>query len=84
MDKIGKKTLEEIEDILSRGCDYADTQEVVHNTFLETLNELGGVGDWDEMAVEDLEGQMCVLQEMFEMFYDKTIENVMNILRTQE
>lgn len=84
MGKIGKKTLEEIEEILDRGCDYADTQEVVHNTFLETLNELGGVGDWDEMAAEDLEGQMCVLQEMFEMFYDKTIENVMNILRTQE
>ena len=84
MAKIGKKTLEEIEDILSRGCDYGDTQEVVHNTFLETLNELGGVGDWDEMAAEDLEGQMCVLKSLFELFYDKTIENVMNILRTQE
>lgn len=84
MAKIGKKTLEEIEDILSRGCNYADTQEVVHATFLETLDELGGVGDWDEMAVEDLEGQMCVLQSLFELFYDKTIEKVMNILRTQE
>ncbi|MCI7129621.1 MAG: hypothetical protein MSA09_03485 [Lachnospiraceae bacterium] len=84
MAQIGEKTLEEIEEILDRGCEYADTQEVVHETFLATIDELGGVGDWDEMAAEDLEGNMCVLQEMFEMFYDKTIENVMNILRTQE
>lgn len=26
MAKISKKTIEEIEDILDRGCDYADTQ----------------------------------------------------------
>lgn len=29
MAKISKKTITELEDILSRGCDYADTQSVV-------------------------------------------------------
>ena len=29
MAKISKKTIEEIEDILDRGCDYADTQTIV-------------------------------------------------------
>lgn len=84
MARIGKKTLEEIEDILSRGCDYADTQEVVHQSFYEAMEELGGLGDWDEMSAKDLNDNDIVLQDLFESFYDKTIEKVMNVLRTQE
>lgn len=84
MAKIGKKTLEELRDILNRGCDYADTQEVVHETFRESLEELGGFGDWDEMAAQDLNDRDIVLQDLFETFYDKTIEKVMNVLETQE
>lgn len=84
MAKIGKKTLEEIEEILNRGCDYAATQEVVHESFLEAMEELGGIGDWDEMAAKDLCDNDIVLQSLFETFYDKTIVKVMNVLRTQE
>ena len=29
MAKISKKTMENLEDILNRGCDYAATQEVI-------------------------------------------------------
>jgi hypothetical protein len=67
---------------LSRGCEYAATQEVVHSNFLEAMQELGGVGDWDEMAAEDLEGQMCILQSLFESFYDKTVEKILNYIES--
>ena len=84
MSKISKKTIEELDEILSRGCDYAATQEVVHETFAESLEELGGCGDWDEMTTTDMNDNDVVLQDLFEMFYDKMIEKVMNILKTQE
>ena len=41
MAKISKKTIEELEDILSRGCDYADTQTVVTEYANEALKESG-------------------------------------------
>lgn len=84
MAKISKKTIEELQDIFSRGCDYAGTQEVVHETFTESLKSLGGFGDWDEMSTEDLEDNEIVLQELFEKFYDNMIEKVLNVIKTQE
>ena len=84
MAKISKKAIEEIEEILSRGCEYADTQEVVHESFIDALKGLGGLGDWDEMSTTDLNDNEIVLQDLFEAFYDKTIEKVMNIIKTQD
>lgn len=84
---IGKKITIDFDDLkegLSRGCEYAGTQEVVHESFLESMEELGGTGDWDEMAAEDLEGQMCVLQSLFETFYDKTVEKILNYIESYE
>lgn len=76
---IGIETLREE---LSRGCDYAASQEMAHESFMEAMEELGGVGDWDEMAAEDLEGQMCVLQSLFEIYYDKIIEKILNYIES--
>ncbi|SHN05878.1 hypothetical protein SAMN02746066_04651 [Anaerosporobacter mobilis DSM 15930] len=84
MAKLSKKTLEEIGDILSRGCEYANTQEVVHETFNESIEKIGGLGDWDEMSSTDLNDKEIVLQDLFETFYDNMIEKVMNVLKTQE
>lgn len=84
MAKIAKKTIEELEEALSRGCDYTDTQEMIHETFIESIEELGGEGDWDEMSATDLNDNEVVLQDLFETFYDKMIEKVMNMLKTQE
>ena len=77
-------SLEDLREELSRGCEYAATQEVVHQSFYEAMEELGGTGDWDEMAAEDLEGQMCVLQALFETFYDKTVEKILNYIGSYE
>lgn len=84
---MGKKITIDFDDLkegLSRGCDYAGTQEVVHESFLESIEELGGVGDWDEMAAVDLEGQICILQSLFEIFYDKTLEKILNFIESYE
>ncbi len=84
MAKIAKRTIEKLEEELSRGCEYMGTQEEVHNTFLESMEELGGTGDWDEMSAMDLNDNEVVLQELFETFYDKMIEKVINVLKTEE
>ena len=83
MGKISKGTMENLREALDRGCEYAGTQQTVHQTFLEALEALGGTGDWYEMAAEDLEGQMCVLQSLFEEFYDRVIEEVLNFIETE-
>lgn len=54
MAKISKKTIEELEDILNRGCDYADTQTV------------------------------CTVEEFANIFWDKAVEGILNVLKTQE
>ena len=74
--------IEQLREELSRGCEYAATQEVVHQSFYEAMEELGGTGDWDEMAAEDIKGQMCVLQPLFEIFYDRTVEKVLNYVES--
>lgn len=74
--------IEGLREELSRGCEYSGTQEVVHQSFYEAMEELGGIGDWDEMAAEDIEGQMCVLQSLFETFYDKTVEKILNYIES--
>lgn len=75
-------SIERLREELSRGCEYSATQDIVHCSFLETMEELGGIGDWDEMAAEDIEGQMCVLQSLFEKFYDKTVEKIVNYIES--
>lgn len=41
MSKLSEKDMEELKDILSLGCDYADTKTVVHETADETLADMG-------------------------------------------
>ena len=75
MAKISKKTIEELEDILNRGCDYADTQTVVTEYANEALKESGCelcqcddamVVDWDEDTV-------CTVEEFANIFWDKAV-----------
>ena len=41
MSKLSKKDLQELRDIFSLGCDYADTETVVHETADKTLQDMG-------------------------------------------
>lgn len=86
MAKIPKKTMEELEDILNRGCDYADTQAVVTEYANESLKKLGcelcqvddaTVVDWDDDTI-------CTVADFANAFWDKAVEGILNVLRTQE
>ena len=41
MAKLSQTDIEELKDILSLGCDYADTKTVIHEVADKTLQELG-------------------------------------------
>lgn len=81
--KIPKRVIESLRDGLSRGCDYSGTQEVVHDTFFEAMEEIGAQGDWDELSITDLNDNDVSVQDLFETFYDKMIEKVLNYIETE-
>ncbi len=74
----------ELREGISRGCDYAGTQEVVHEAFLECIHDIGCEGDWDEMTAIDLNDKEIVLQDLMERFYDKVARNIVNYAKTCE
>lgn len=81
--KIPKKVIENWREELSRGCEYAGTAEVVHDTFLESMEEIGAQGDWDELSITDLNDNHISVQDLFETFYDKMVEKVLNYIETE-
>lgn len=85
MSKLSEKDMEELRDILSLGCDYADTKNVVHETADETLSDMGIDLGIECMLITDGEFEGSVpLEEFVDKFYSKTIEKIMNVLKTQE
>lgn len=86
MAKISKKTMEELEDILNRGCEYADTQSIVTAYANETLKELGcELCQADDALVIDWNNDtICTVEDFANAFWDKAVEGIMNVLRTQD
>ena len=84
MGKLSKKDMEELRDILSIGCDYADTKTVVHETADNTLRDMGIDLGIECMLVVDAECEGGIdLEEFVDNFYIKIIENVLNVVETQ-
>ncbi len=86
MAKISKKTIENLREFLNRGCDYAGTQERVKELADEALKECGceicqsddaTIIDWDEDTI-------CTVDEFANIFWDKAVENFLNVLSTEE
>lgn len=86
MAKISKKTIENLWEFLNRGCDYAGTQERVKELADEALKECGceicqsddaTIIDWDEDTI-------CTVDEFANIFWDKAVENFLNVLSTEE
>ena len=86
MAKISMKTIEELEDILNRGCDYADTQTVVTEYTNEALKESGcDVCQCDDAMIIDWDNKIiCNVEDFANNFWDKTVKGVLNVLKTQE
>lgn len=85
MAKLTEKDMEEIKDILSLGCDYADTKTVVHETADDTLRDMGIDLDIECMLVVDGEYEDSIgLDEFVDKFYSNMIEKILNVVATQE
>lgn len=85
MAKLTEKDMEELRDILSLGCDYADTKEVVHETADNTLHDMGIDLGIECMLVTDGEYEDSIgLEDFVDKFYLNIIENILNVVATQE
>lgn len=73
MAKISAETIENLREFMDRECDYAGTQEVVNDLVYETLRELLFDGD----------DQFISIEEFANLFWDKTVECILNVLETE-
>ena len=85
MAKISKKTIENLREFLDRGCDYAGTQEIVDDLVHETLEAIGTEYSYgDEISLFDGDDQFSSVEEFANLFWDKTVECILNVLVTEE
>lgn len=63
---------------MNRGCDYAATQEVVTEIANEALKESGcELCQWDG-------DEVCNVEDFANIFWDKAVEKILNVLATEE
>ncbi len=85
MGKLTKKDMEEIRDILSLDCEYADTKTVVHETADKTLSDMGMDLGIECMSVVEVCAEKDIeLEDFVDNFYTAIIEDVLNVVETQE
>ena len=84
MAKLSQTDMEELKDILSLGCDYADTKTVIHEVADKTLQELGADLGIECMLITDGEYKGDIgLEKFVDKFYSNVIQNVLNVVATQ-
>lgn len=84
MAKLSKKDIEELRDIFSLGCDYADIKTIVHEVADKTLQELGADLGIECMLITDGEYEGNIgLEDFVDKFYLNIIQNVLNVVSTQ-
>ena len=84
MAKLSQTDIEELKDILSLGCDYADTKTVIHEVADKTLQELGADLGIECMLITDGEYEGDIgLEKFVDKFYSNVIQNVLNVVATQ-
>lgn len=85
MSKIPKKTINNLEEFLNRGCEYSGTQEIVGELVHETLKEIGTQYPYGEdISLFDGDDQFSSVEEFANIFWDKAVEGILNVLRTEE
>lgn len=84
MAKLSKKDMEELRDIFSLGCDFADTKTVVHEVADKTLQDLGADLGIECMLITDGEYEGSIgLDNFVDNFYSNIIQNILNVIATQ-
>ena len=85
MSKIPKKTINNLEEFLNRGCEYSGTQEIVDGLVHETLKEIGTEYPYgDEVSLFDGDDQFSTVEEFANIFWDKAVESILNVIRMEE
>lgn len=78
-----RKKLERIGMFLSRGCEYAGTQETVNEIKAEVLDGMGFGYPADEVGLE-WDGQpIGTLDDFADDFWDRAVERFLNVLSTE-
>lgn len=84
---IPEETIDDLREFFDRGCEYSGTQEIVNELVNETLKEIGSETPYgDEIALVDFEcdNEISTIYEFTNLFWDKAIERILNVLSTQE
>lgn len=85
MAKISKKTINNLKEFMDRGCEYSGTQEIVDNLVHETLVELGSEFPYgDEVFIYEADDNISSVGEFADIFWDKAVEKILNVLETEE
>ena len=78
------KDFEEIREFLSRGNEYAGTQEVINDVVADILNNLeSDLTEADEIGLTNGTCEFSTLQDFVNEFWDRSIDLFMNVLETQ-
>ena len=85
MAKISEETINNLREFMNRGCDYAGTQSIVDDLVHETLKEIGTEYPYgDEISLFDGDDQFSSIEEFANLFWDKAVECILNVLITEE
>lgn len=77
------EVIEQIEETLSRGSEYAGTQEVVYATASEILSDCDSeLISPDEIGLTDGDNDIITLQDFVDEFWDRSINLFMNVLKS--
>ena len=86
MGKISKKTIENLREFMNRGCEYSGTQETVNELMNESLRKMGEeIIQADDVTLIDWnEETIGMLDDFANIFWDKAVEKILNVLETEE
>ena len=84
--------IEELQDFLNLGCDYADTKTVVFETVNEILSKYKYINntpifelpDYDLLFVGDEDGNSVTLEDFVSDFYTAIVEKILNVVDTSD
>lgn len=85
MAKISEEAVDNLRKFMNRGYDYAGTQEIVDDLICEVLKEIGTEYPYrDEVSLFDGDDHFSDIGEFADLFWDKAIECILNVIATEE
>lgn len=79
------RNIDNLKEILSRGCDYTGTQEVVNDLVSKILKRLGSNCIYgDEIGLINYDGEFSNLEKFANLFWDESISIFLNVIMSEE